>query len=71
MEKYKLLGHLFIFLTIFSSCHTNETINIKLKQGDLSGTIEKTFLKKQDYYAFRGIPYAEPPIGRLRFKVNY
>ncbi len=36
--------------------------------GDLVGVVEKSF-SGFDYYSFKGVPYAEPPIGELRFKV--
>ncbi|GBP08437.1 Esterase FE4 [Eumeta japonica] len=49
------------------SCDCSQNIEIKLNQGELSGLIEETFLKKQSYYAFRGIPYALPPLQELRF----
>lgn len=38
-----------------------------LKQGIVIGRIMKTS-NGRDFYAFRGIPYATPPIGVLRFK---
>lgn len=40
---------------------------IKIKSGKIRGSILKTW-KNTDFYAFRGIPYACPPIGALRFK---
>lgn len=42
-------------------------INLK-KQGKLRGKAGADFTGKP-YYLFRGIPYAKPPIGNLRFKV--
>ncbi|CAK1550763.1 unnamed protein product [Leptosia nina] len=45
-----------------------DTIELILKQGALSGLEEKSFLNEKTYYSFRGIPYAEPPVGPLRFK---
>lgn len=41
---------------------------IKIKQGELQGTIENLF-SGNTYVSFKGIPYAKPPIGDLRFKV--
>ncbi|KAG8193968.1 hypothetical protein JTE90_013663 [Oedothorax gibbosus] len=40
---------------------------LSLKQGFVIGRILKTS-NGRDFYAFRGIPYATPPIGLLRFK---
>lgn len=43
---------------------------VTLDQGQVSGKVEQTFAKKQNYLAFRGVPFAEPPIGDLRFVVS-
>ncbi|XP_077292832.1 venom carboxylesterase-6-like [Arctopsyche grandis] len=40
---------------------------VKLKLGDLKGVKVKT-INNKEYFSFKGIPYAEPPIGKLRFK---
>lgn len=37
--------------------------------GNIQGTTMKSLLGKT-IYAFRGIPYAKPPVGELRFKVR-
>lgn len=39
-----------------------------------SGRLRGLFLKStegDDYYSFKGIPYAKPPIGDLRFQVSF
>ena len=43
---------------------------VTIKNGTLEGTIMKT-RKGRDLLGFRGIPYATPPLGSLRFEVNY
>ncbi|XP_075981625.1 uncharacterized protein LOC142980177 [Anticarsia gemmatalis] len=35
--------------------------------GKISGKVLKTLFKNVDYYGFMGIPFAEPPVGELRF----
>lgn len=42
---------------------------VETKSGSILGTV-LTSRKGVDFYAFRKIPYAEPPIGELRFKVS-
>ncbi|KAI4479559.1 hypothetical protein M0804_010956 [Polistes exclamans] len=41
---------------------------LSLKQGQIKGVIEENIVDRVEYYVFRGIPYAKPPIGKLRFK---
>lgn len=41
---------------------------VTLPLGDLKGVKLKT-INNKEYFSFKGIPYAEPPIGKLRFKV--
>lgn len=59
-----------LILILIKSAYCNETVDVTLKQGVLSGTVEATFLKQQNYYSFKGVPYAEPPVGKLRFQVR-
>ena len=42
---------------------------VNIKNGTLEGTIMET-RKGLNFFAFRGIPYASPPVGELRFEVN-
>ncbi|KOX67999.1 Acetylcholinesterase [Melipona quadrifasciata] len=46
---------------------SRENTVIRVKQGQLRGTVEKNRYG-DEYLAFRGIPYAKPPLGPLRFK---
>lgn len=42
---------------------------VATKNGQIEGRILKTYLNKT-FYAFQEIPYAEKPIGELRFEVG-
>lgn len=41
----------------------------KTINGHLRG-LKQTSIEGFDFYAFKGIPYAKPPVGELRFKVR-
>lgn len=41
---------------------------VQIEQGKLRGVVCEN--NEGKYLAFKGIPYAKPPIGRLRFKVS-
>lgn len=43
---------------------------VKTKNGKVRGVWKTSLLKNIPFYAFKGIPYAKPPIGDLRFKVR-
>lgn len=64
---------LLILGVIFSSeinCRTDETLRVKLSNGgSILGRYLSTYYGK-GVRGFLGIPYAEPPVGDLRFKVN-
>ena len=40
-----------------------------MSEGTLVGIVEESF-SGDSYNAFRGIPYAKPPVGELRFRVS-
>jgi len=63
----------FIFLLIMlipivttSNC---DNLLVKTDSGYVRGVPLRTLLTNKEYFAYRGIPYAEPPVGNLRFKV--
>ncbi|KAF2902810.1 hypothetical protein ILUMI_03375 [Ignelater luminosus] len=55
-------------LLVFSGIFANEsTLDVKIEQGILRGKYQESY-KGRQFSAFTGIPYAEPPVGDLRFK---
>lgn len=43
---------------------------IQTENGLVRGKKSFTFYEENPYFAFKGIPYAKPPINALRFKVR-
>lgn len=48
---------------------SENTIIVETVNGPVKGIL-KTSIVGESFYRFRGIPYAKPPIGDLRFKVS-
>lgn len=48
-----------------------DTVLVKTQYGILRGYLNYTLYENRTFYSFRGIPYAKPPLGKLRFKVNF
>ena len=44
---------------------------VEVTEGKLKGEKLKNILTSEEYYSFKGIPFAKPPVGPLRFKVRY
>lgn len=42
---------------------------VDTEDGRVSGVVEES-VKGRDFFSFYGIPYARPPLGKLRFKVG-
>ncbi|XP_022828344.1 juvenile hormone esterase-like [Spodoptera litura] len=45
-----------------------EYVEVEVAQGQLRGELLDTVTGEAKYYSFKGIPYAKPPVGDLRFK---
>ncbi|XP_052746638.1 esterase E4-like [Bicyclus anynana] len=43
-------------------------VKVRVEQGVLLGNKEATVFNRKSYYSFYGVPYAQAPIGKLRFK---
>ncbi|XP_075975672.1 esterase E4-like [Anticarsia gemmatalis] len=48
-------------------CGSGDRVIIRVRQGQLLGEKIKA-ITGVSYYSFKGIPYAKPPLGKLRFK---
>lgn len=59
-----------VIVTLVQSFHFNETIHktVGTHSGPVRGRLDYSLWKQKYYFAFRGIPYAKPPVGKLRFK---
>lgn len=57
----------FLYLLVLENC---SAITVKTKSGEIEGKDSKSLFDKRPFHSFRGIPYAKPPIGDLRFKVS-
>ncbi|XP_013187492.2 esterase E4 [Amyelois transitella] len=45
----------------------NGDIIVETESGKIAGVEVKSIINNEKYYSFMGIPYAEPPVGKLRF----
>lgn len=59
----------FLILIFVISVQAGDII-VDTVYGKVKGEQSTTILGKKNYFSFKGIPYTEPPIGDLRFKVN-
>lgn len=47
-----------------------DVVEVDIESGRIRGKRSLTLFREKPYYSFRGIPYAQPPIKDLRFKVG-
>ena len=58
-----------LFVALVSSSLA-EDVTVKVEKGTVKGVREDGEESGKYYYAFRGVRYAQPPTGKLRFKVR-
>ncbi|KAK4880591.1 hypothetical protein RN001_008737 [Aquatica leii] len=63
-----MLKTIILVCVCFTITTQNENPLLKIDQGTLRGTFRKS-LSGKEYGSFTGIPYAQPPVGELRFKM--
>lgn len=66
-----LLLSVAVIITIPTAITEEISPVVESKSGPVRGKIFKTLYDQRSYYAFKGIPYAEAPVNKLRFKVCY
>lgn len=59
-----------LFLAIKETSTQKPDPIIRSRSGTIQGTYRKSFTGRM-YSSYEGIPYAAPPIGELRFEVNF
>lgn len=66
---YKILFILLLSVVCMRCENEEEELVVQVKQGLIKGKYWKTWRNKT-FVGFTSIPYAKPPIGDLRFKVD-
>ncbi|XP_031345700.1 esterase SG1-like isoform X2 [Photinus pyralis] len=62
--------HFLLIYSFFIGIRAKEYfLRVTIPHGALDGSLKKTWTGK-DFVSFTGIPYAQPPIGSLRFKIK-
>ena len=69
----KMIQHLLLVIFIITNvCATSDNRSVKVietQNGKVQGSKLLTLVEQKEYYSFKGIPFAQPPIGSFRFKV--
>lgn len=65
------IGRLFFPLFLIATTVTCNNLIVKTESGRIRGVQQTTVLNNKKFIAYKGIPYAKPPVGNLRFKVQF
>ena len=68
MEKFYFIFIVILFFVTVDSQNLEKSRSVWVEQGLVRGKIYK--IGQKQVQIFRGIPYAEPPVGELRFSVG-
>lgn len=72
-QKYFLILLSFAYFGVYcapKSLSDDGSPIVTTKNGEILGKVATTLLDQRKFFSFQGIPYAKPPIGHLRFRVN-
>lgn len=69
MKLYVIISLPIIFSLVIGNELTEEFRVVQTNYGPVQGALNVTLFDNKRYYSFRGIPFAKPPLGQLRFKV--
>ena len=65
-----LIGQLLVFIPLFGFCLGGRRgTTVKTNSGKVRGGVSISRLQRE-FYSWKGIPYAEPPVGQLRYAVR-
>lgn len=67
MQQFSAFLNFSLVLAIANGQNSYKTVFTK--SGPVRGQLEKSIWLETPFYSFKGIPYAAPPVGELRFKV--
>nr|AIY68356.1 esterase [Leptinotarsa decemlineata] len=67
-SKLQLYMFVAFWLVLFEKEICEAGTLVELSNGKIEGSVYRTPRKNVEYWAFLGIPYAAPPVGKFRFK---
>lgn len=71
MRSFKSILSNLVWIFVITATAADEYKVVETVNGHIRGTRNTTLLKNVAFYSFKGIPYAKPPVGELRFKVSH
>ena len=69
--KQVIIFLLFSAIAISANNNAPEYQVVQTTDGLVRGKIATTIIENREFYEFKGIPFAKPPVGNLRFKVSF
>nr|WCJ12952.1 carboxylesterase [Dendroctonus armandi] len=68
ISRVRMLHFVVLFLSVIEVLNYQLSPIVSITDGRVQGIVNSSVGSNREYYAYRGIPFANPPIGNLRFK---